>query len=171
MCVFWVTTSRLDNVTDDHCHSRLRSRRFFQSRSGILLTVCFDRKRALLTMWLIETGLRAPKSQRSLCTLQNKLKKNDTISSHWPKSAWRLRWMSATSRDIVKERVSECQVLKNPVHVVVWLCASKMPGGEPALYTHKNVADLLTHLSPQRRRRTIFSVTMYGISKNLSSSK
>ena len=45
------TTPRLDNVTDDHCHSRLRSQIFPVSRSGIILTVCFVRKRTLLTFW------------------------------------------------------------------------------------------------------------------------
>ena len=35
------TIPRLDNVTDDHCHSRLRLQIFPVSRSGIILTVCF----------------------------------------------------------------------------------------------------------------------------------
>ena len=45
--LFWVTAPRLDNVTDDHCHSRLRSQIFPVPRSGIILTVCFVRKRTL----------------------------------------------------------------------------------------------------------------------------
>ena len=45
--LFCVTTPRLDNVTDDHCHSRLRSQIFTVSRSGIILTVCFVRKMTL----------------------------------------------------------------------------------------------------------------------------
>ena len=41
------TIPRLDNVTDDHCHSRLHSQIFPVSQSGIILTACFVRKRTL----------------------------------------------------------------------------------------------------------------------------
>ena len=48
LCFFWVTAPRLDNVTDDHCHSWLRSQIFPVYRSGIILMVCFVRKRTLV---------------------------------------------------------------------------------------------------------------------------
>ena len=60
--LFGVTIPCLDNVTDNHCHSRLRLQIFPVSRSGIILTVCFVRKRALLTFWAFLEALRAPKN-------------------------------------------------------------------------------------------------------------
>ena len=50
------------NVTDDHCHSRLRWQIFLVSLSGIILTVCFARKRALLAFWVPSAS---PKAQGS----------------------------------------------------------------------------------------------------------
>ena len=60
------TIPRLDNVTDDHCHSRLRSQIFPVSRSGIILTVCFVRKRTLLTFWAFWEAEGAQKAKSAL---------------------------------------------------------------------------------------------------------
>ena len=64
--LFGVTASRLNNVTDDHCHSRLRSQIFPVSRSGIILTVCFVRKRTLLTFWAFWEAEGAQKAKSAL---------------------------------------------------------------------------------------------------------
>ena len=64
-CAFLVTAPCLDNVTDDHCHSWLHSQIFPVPRSGIILTVCFVRKRSLLTFWDFFERLRAPQKAQS----------------------------------------------------------------------------------------------------------
>ena len=89
---------RLDNVTDNHCHSRLRSQIFPVSRSGIILTVYFVQKRTLFGLF---ERLRAPKKLIGPFSSQNKPMKNDTTSSHWPKSAR----SSLNVSDIVEARI------------------------------------------------------------------
>ena len=60
------TAPRLENVTDDHCNWRLRSQIFPVPRSGIILTVCFVRKRTLLTFWAFWEAEGAQKAKRAL---------------------------------------------------------------------------------------------------------
>ena len=62
--LFWVTAPRLDNVTDDRCHSRIRSQIFPVPRSGIILTVCFVRKRILFDFLGFLRCWERPKSQK-----------------------------------------------------------------------------------------------------------
>ena len=66
LCFFWVTAPRLDNVTNDHCHSRLCSQIFPVSRNSIILTVCFGRKRTLLTFWAFWEAEGAQKAKSAL---------------------------------------------------------------------------------------------------------
>ena len=47
---FLATTPQLDNVTDDHRHSRLLED-FPSVGGGFILTVSFSRKKGLLTFW------------------------------------------------------------------------------------------------------------------------
>ena len=60
------TIPLLDNVTRHHCHSRLLSQIFPVSRSGIILTVCFLRKRTLLTFWAFWEAEGAQKAKSAL---------------------------------------------------------------------------------------------------------